>query len=136
MHLLQISCIPLTCLQFVLTSKEPGAFRFFPSVARGRGCRDVFLCLDVLFCLDAVPHFGAVLKPLKGVYLFIMSHYISIPSLQLFQQSLTHLSAKDPLNDPYLTGNTLRALMLSHRHRSNVLIRQKTLRNQSYSPRH
>lgn len=98
-HPLQTSCAPLTCFQFVLTYKQPEAFRFFLVGARGWGRREVFLRLVfLLLLLDAVPHFGAVLKPLKGVcHLDVLWYYICRPSLQTFPQSL----ALQHENTPY-----------------------------------
>ena len=54
----------LTCSEFVSMSKQPETFRFFLVLARGRGRREVLLRLDLLLLLEAVPHFGAVPKPL------------------------------------------------------------------------
>lgn len=61
---LQTSSDPLTCSEFVFMSKQPETFRFFLVGAQGWGCGEVFLRLDLLLLLEAVPHFGAVPKPL------------------------------------------------------------------------
>lgn len=53
----------LTCLHFVLMSREPGASVFSPAGVWTLLCREVFLTLS---CTDAVPHVGGSLGAPKG----------------------------------------------------------------------
>lgn len=53
----------LTCLHFVLMSKEPGASVFSPAGVWRLLCREVFLTLS---CTDAVPHVGGCPGAPKG----------------------------------------------------------------------